>query len=55
MKKIIIAVLLIAVMACSVFAFAGCTPADYTVGIVQHIKHVVWISPTGGFKINLPN
>ena len=53
MKKIIIAVLLIAVMACSVFAFAGCTPADYTVGIVQHIKHVALDKSNRGFQDKL--
>ncbi len=53
MKKIIIAVLLIAVMACSVFAFAGCTSADYTVGIVQHIQHVALNKSNEGFQDRL--
>ncbi|MDE6869366.1 MAG: sugar ABC transporter substrate-binding protein, partial [Clostridia bacterium] len=53
MKKIIIAVLLIAVMSCSIFAFAGCTPADYTVGIVQHIQHVALNKSNEGFQDRL--
>ncbi|MDE5755513.1 MAG: ABC transporter substrate-binding protein [Clostridia bacterium] len=53
MKKIIVAVLLIAIMSCSIFAFAACTPADYTVGIVQHIKHVALDKSNQGFQDKL--
>lgn len=53
MKKIIIAIMLIAVVACSVFAFTACTPADYTVGIVQHIQHVALDKSNEGFKAKL--
>ena len=53
MKKIIIAVMLIAIIACSVAAFTACTPADYTVGIVQHVQHVALNQSNQGFRDKL--
>ena len=53
MKKFIVAILLVAIMSCSIFAFAACTPADYTVGIVQHIKHVALDKSNQGFQDKL--
>lgn len=53
MKKIIIAVMLIAIIACSAAAFVACTSADYTVGIVQHVQHVALDQSNQGFRDKL--
>lgn len=53
MRKIVVAVLLIAIMLCSICAFAGCTPADYKVGIVQHIEHIALDKSNEGFRNKL--
>lgn len=53
MKKIIIAVMLIAIIACTAAMFTACTPADYTVGIVQHIQHTALDKTNQGFRDKL--
>ncbi len=53
MKKIIIAIMLIAISVCTVLGFAGCTPADYNVGIVQHVQHIALDKTYDGFKDKL--
>ncbi len=53
MKKIIIAVMLIAIIACTAAMFTACTPADYNVGIVQHVQHVALDQTNKGFRDKL--
>ena len=53
MKKIIVAVMLVAIMTCSLFAFAGCETADYVVGVVQFEPHIALDRSYEGFKTRL--
>lgn len=45
--------MLIAIVSCSVFAFAACNPADYNVGIVQHVHHIALNKSNEGFVARL--
>lgn len=54
MKKIyIVSVLVILLVAISAFSFAGCTKADYTVGIIQLLPHGALDKANQGFQTEL--
>ena len=54
MKKIyIVSMLVIMLVAFSAFSFAGCTKADYTIGVIQLLPHVALDKAYEGFKTEL--
>lgn len=53
MKRIIIAILVLAMMITTVAAFAGCENADYTVGIVQFAPHSALDASNASFQSKL--
>lgn len=53
MKKLIIAILIIAMAITSVAAFAGCESADYYVGIVQFAPHTALDAANASFQSTL--
>ena len=49
-KKIAVTILLVAILTTSIFAFAGCQKADYTIGIMENSEHMSSDEVMRGFR-----
>ncbi len=49
-RKIAVTILLVAILATSIFTFAGCQKADYTIGIMENSEHMSSDEVMRGFR-----